>query len=142
MVKVVWSRFQQCFDPLQCCLLKGTLKRDFSDIYLTTHFESVISEIHQVWVSHFFWKWKFNVKFQKCISQREIFSKSIAFAVINKYGKGSAFRFCHCLAPLTILLSKSLVKWEFLDIYLTTFFGVRNFEKKVSYKAHLFLENI
>ena len=66
----VWLRwcgpdFNSVLSPLQCCLLKGTLKRDFSDIYLTTHFESVISEIDQVWGSHFFWKClKFNVDFK------------------------------------------------------------------------------
>ena len=33
---------------LPCCLLKGPLKHDFLDIYLTTISESVTSKIHQL----------------------------------------------------------------------------------------------
>ena len=32
------SRLQQCLGRLRCCLLKGSLKRDFLDIFLITFF--------------------------------------------------------------------------------------------------------
>ena len=38
-----------------------------------------------------------------------------------------SFRFQHYLIPFPICLSKGPLKRDFLDIYLTTFFGIRNF---------------
>ena len=38
MVKVLSSRLQQCLGRLRCCLLKGSLKRDFLVIFLITFF--------------------------------------------------------------------------------------------------------
>ena len=36
MLKVPSSRLQKCLARLPCCLWKGPLKRDFSDIHLIT----------------------------------------------------------------------------------------------------------
>ena len=50
---------------MPCGLSKGHLKRDFSDIYLTTYSESLISEIQNLWGSSFNFKYlKFNVDFK------------------------------------------------------------------------------
>ena len=54
MVKVVWFRFQQCLIHVTMLLVEGQLKRNFLDVYLTTFFESVISEVDQLWGSSFF----------------------------------------------------------------------------------------
>ena len=72
MVKRCGPGFNSVLSPLLCCFLKGTLKWDFLDIYLTTDFESVISERHQVWGIHFFWNClKFNVDFKNAKTSSE-----------------------------------------------------------------------
>ena len=38
-----------------------------------------------------------------------------------------SFRFQQCLVPLSMLLVEGPLKLDFLDIYLTTLLGVRNF---------------
>ena len=51
---------------LPCCLRKRPLKQDFSDIYLTTFLESVISEIQNLLESSFFSIYlKFLLDFEK-----------------------------------------------------------------------------
>ena len=61
-----------------------------------------------------------------CISLRETLSTSIAFRVINKSGKVAVVQdFNRVLALLPCYLSKGRLKRDFLDIYLTKFFGVR-----------------
>ena len=50
------SNFNSALANLPCYLLKGPLKRDFLDIYLTTFLESVNSKIHLLWLSPFFRK--------------------------------------------------------------------------------------
>ena len=52
-----------------------------------------------------------------------MFSYLIAFAVINKYGKGGVIQISTVFAPLRYCLSKSPLKLEFLDIYFATCFG-------------------
>ena len=73
-----------------------------------------------------------------CISQREIFTNSTAFTVINKYGKDGAVPLQQCFVPLTCRLSKGPMKRDFLEIWLTTFFGVRNFGNKSAMKVIFF----
>ena len=46
--------------------------------------------------------WETVVRF--CISLTEIFSKTIDFPVINKYGKEVSFKFEQCLGAFTMLL--------------------------------------
>ena len=59
--------FNSAWESLPCCLSKGPLKRDFFDIYLTTFWESVISQIQKLWGSSFLKKmFKIEHKFQKC----------------------------------------------------------------------------
>ena len=48
--------FNSVFARLPCCLSKGSLKRYFLDIYLTTFPEFLISEIHKLWGSSYFQK--------------------------------------------------------------------------------------
>ena len=38
IVKVLSFSFEKCFSPFAMLLVKGSLKRDFLDIYLTTYF--------------------------------------------------------------------------------------------------------
>ena len=57
---------------------------------------------------------------------RDIFSNSIAFTVINKYGKGGAVGISTIFAPLTCCFLKGPLKGDFLEICLTTFLRVRN----------------
>ena len=54
--KLCHSDFSTVWSHWPCCLSKGSLKRDFCDIYLTTFFEMRSSEIHKLWGSTFFWK--------------------------------------------------------------------------------------
>ena len=57
---------------LPCCLLKGPVKRDFLDIYLTTFSESVISKIQNLGGSSFFKKYlKFNLDFKNAAKNSE-----------------------------------------------------------------------
>ena len=56
-----------------------------------------------------------------------MFSYLIAFAVINKYGKGGVIHVSTVFAPLRYCLLKSPLKREFLDIYFATYFGARIF---------------
>ena len=59
--------FNSAWESLPCCLSKGPLKRDFFDIYLTTFWESVISQIQKLWGSSFLKKmFKIEHKFRKC----------------------------------------------------------------------------
>ena len=39
-----------------------------------------------------------------------------------------SFRFQQCFGPFTIYLCKGPLKGDFLDIYVTAFFGVRKFK--------------
>ena len=56
------SDFNSASACLTCCLSKDILKQDFLDIYLTTFWESVISDIQNLWGSSFFKKYlKFNL---------------------------------------------------------------------------------
>ena len=69
-----------------CCFLKGSLKHDFLDIYLTASSESVISEIQKLWESSFFSKSsKFNVDFENAAKswQKLFFSQIIASELVS-----------------------------------------------------------
>ena len=55
------------------------------------------------------------------MSIRESFSNSIDLAVTNEYDQVIWCRFQQCLGMFAMLLVKASVKWDFLDIYLTTF---------------------
>ena len=50
------------------------------------------------------------------------------------------FRFQTCLGTLTYCFSKHPPKRDFLDIYLTTFWGVRNFQNTKSMRVILFFK--
>ena len=54
-------------------------------------------------------------------------SNSITFTVINEYGKGAAVEIESIFRPLTMFPVEGLLKQDFLEISLTTSFGVRNF---------------
>ena len=76
-----------------------------------------------------------------CILLRETFSNSIAFTLINKYAKGAKGLHLHSVgACLICCFSKSLQKRDFLDIYLTTVYGVRNSENTSALRVIFFLE--
>ena len=64
-----------------------------------------------------------------CILVRETFSTLIVWTVINEYGKGAAVYISTVSQPASHVICcshvNSLLKRDFLDIYLTTFFGVR-----------------
>ena len=63
-----------------------------------------------------------------CISLWETFSNSTAFTVINEYGKGVAVQIWTVFGPIYhVACGRVLWNGNFLDIYLTKFFGVRNF---------------
>ena len=63
----------------------------------------------------------------------EISSNSIAFTVINKYAK-------RVWAQLPCCFSKGPLKKDFLNIYLITFFGVRNFGNTSAMRVIFFLK--
>ena len=68
--------------------------------------------------------------FRFYISLKETFSNYITFTVINKYGKKCCRSDCKLVFDLfTMMLVEGSSEKEFLDIYLTTFFGVFNFGK-------------
>ena len=52
------------------------------------------------------------------------------------------YRFPQCLVPLTCCFLKGSLKRNYLEIFLTTFFRLRNFEKYVSDEGHVFFKNI
>ena len=74
-----WIRWKYCdayfnsaLARLPWSLLKGPLKWDFLEIYLTTFSESVISEIQNLWASSFVSKyWKFNLHFKITVKNWE-----------------------------------------------------------------------
>ena len=51
-----------------------------------------------------------------------------------------SFRFQHCLVSFTFCLSKGPLKRDFLDIYLTTFYGIRNFRNTSPMRFIIFLK--
>ena len=69
----IWQRcceadFSSALARLPSCLLKGPLKWDILDIYLTTFYDSVISEIQNLWGSFFFSKnLRFNIHFKNAV---------------------------------------------------------------------------
>ena len=61
-IKVLRSILQQCLGTFTILLSRRPLKLDFLDIYQATFSESGISEIRNLWGSHFFLKYqKFNL---------------------------------------------------------------------------------
>ena len=48
--------------------------------------------------------------------------------------------FQHCFIPLPCSLSKRLLEGDFIDIYLTTFFGVRKFKNTWAIRVIFFLK--
>ena len=69
-----------------------------------------------------------------------MFSYLIAFAVINKYGKGGVIQISTVFAPLPYCLLKSPLKREFLDIYFATYFGARIFRNISPIRRTYFLK--
>ena len=68
--------FKSACAQLPFCLLKGPLKQDFLDIYLTTFSESVVSEIQNLQGSSFFPKYlKFNQDFKKAAQNSQNVSR-------------------------------------------------------------------
>ena len=66
-----------------------------------------------------------------CVSVREIFSDPITFRDINKYAKRAAVQISTVLVQPDHAGCESVLSNRiFLDIYLNTFFGVRNFGNK------------
>ena len=61
------------------------------------------------------------------MSLRGTLSQWIASTMINKYGEGAVAEIETVFCPFTNFLSSGCLKLDFLDIYLTTSFGVRNF---------------
>ena len=53
-----------------------------------------------------------------------------------------SLRFRKFFVSLPYCFSKDLQKREFLDIYLTPVFRVRNFTKYINYEGHIFSENV
>ena len=62
------------------------------------------------------------------ISLRETFWNWFAFKGINKYGKGAVVQILTTFRPTTVLLVKGSSETDFLDVYLTTSFGVCKIE--------------
>ena len=73
-----------------------------------------------------------------CISPREIFSNSIAFTLINRYAKAAVIQISSVFGPFIMLLFEGSSEGDFLDIYLTTFFRVRNFQKRSAMRVIFF----
>ena len=70
------------------CLLEGPLKRDFSDIYLTTFSDYLSSKIQKLWRSVFVWNClKFNLHFKNEAKVSENFfsfsNKSIWIGIVK-----------------------------------------------------------
>ena len=88
IIQKMWSRFQYCSDPSTMLLLKGPLKRDFLEIYVTTFLESVISEIQNLWGSTLFSKCsKFDLDFKNAEKNSDkgfFFSDNIIWISIVK----------------------------------------------------------
>ena len=61
--------------------------------------------------------------------------------MISKYGNSAVFQIATVFEPVYhVALSKGPLKQDFLDIYLTTFSGVRNFGKKSAMRVIFFLK--
>ena len=132
--------------PLPCCLSKGYLKRDFSDIYLTTHSEFVTSEIQNLWGSSFnffFWDNCIWIGIVKLSPLRTGYVSSTGNVLTTSpkswHIKNRDFFQLNCLgsdqwiwwtrfdadfdsgsARLSCFFSKGPLKWEFLYIYMIT----------------------
>ena len=75
-----------------------------------------------------------------CISLRETFSSSIAFTVINKYGQGGVIQISVVFGRVYHVACQTFVlNGTILDIYLTTFFGARNFVNTSAMRVSFFL---
>ena len=51
-----------------------------------------------------------------------------------------SFRFQHCLISFPFYLSNCRLKSDFLNVYLTTLFGIRNFGKTSAMRVIFFLK--
>ena len=75
--RLIWERccdvdFNSALARLPCCFSKGSLKRGFLDIYLTTFSESVSSKLQNLWGSSRFSKyWKFILGFKNTAKNGE-----------------------------------------------------------------------
>ena len=77
--------------------------------------------------------------FSLFISIREISSNPTAFTVINNYAKGGVVQISTVLLPFSPYRSlKCPLKCDFLKIYLSTYFEVRNFGHTSAIKLLLF----
>ena len=73
--------FNSAWAGLPCCFSKGSLQKDFLEIYMTTVSESVISKIENLWGSSFAYKYsKFNLDF---VNAAENWQKKNFFHVDN-----------------------------------------------------------
>ena len=60
--------------------------------------------------------------------------------MINKFGKGAVVKNLSVWARLSCYLSKCPLKRDFLEIFLTTFFGVRKFKNTSAMRVIYFLK--
>ena len=76
-----------------------------------------------------------------CLALKETFSNSITFTVINNFCKSAVVQIPTVFqVGLPCCLSKGPLKGNFLDIYLITFLGIRNFENKFAMRVMIFLK--
>ena len=72
---------------------------------------------------------------------KKVFSNSLAFTVINKYGKGGVVDVSTVFGPNYHLACRRVLG-SFLDIYLTTFFGCCTFTNTSAMRVLIFFENV
>ena len=114
LLMVAFSIFEQCFLPFTRPLLKVSCE---DGLFLMTY-QTVL---------------------RLCISVREMFSEPIAFRGINKYAKRAAIQISRVLVPADHAGCQSVLSNRFFwDIYLNTFFGVRNFGNKSAMRLFFF----
>ena len=130
MVKVLPFRFQQLLGVFIMLLVEGSsvnwLFRELSNHNFS---ESVISEIHQLWESSFFWKYlKFNADF---INREKNWEKAFCFSGNGMWMcclKMSLLTREYLSSAVTVLTnSLNILPYHFKCNYPTTFFGVSNF---------------
>ena len=75
------------------------------------------------------------------MSLRDIFSNSITFRVINKYGKGGAVQISTVFGPSYMLLAEGWYERGLFRDLINHVFRIPKFRKCISYHDHLCFEN-
>ena len=125
MVKVVRLRFQNCFFPLTILLVEWSSEAGLFRHFLTTFFDSIISDMTQLWRTSFFWKClKFNLEFKRdweivfCFSDNGIWIFCLKLSLLRRKGSSSAVHVLTNSLKILHIPKRDFLQLETLELSL------------------------